>query len=327
MSTVLVTGGAGFVGAYATRALLDAGHRVVVYDARPNRNALDLLFRAPEDGSLTVVGGEVTDGWRLLRLCRTERVETIVHLASPLTREVTANPSAGIRDICLGTQTVLEVAHQLPARRVVWASSVAVFGPAADYPPGPVADDAPHRPGSVYGHCKSLCEGLARRAWDQDGVDSVGLRLTVVYGAARLRGYMSYPSHLLRAAALGEPVRVAHGSQPMHWQYVEEVSDSIVCALLSPMPGEGRTYNTWGDTRTWAEAADVVARLRPDLPVTVQPGYDPVVAGAAHDFDAGPFRARFSYQPSWPLERGVEATVKTYADIDGTGRDDRTDPA
>jgi nucleoside-diphosphate-sugar epimerase len=44
VSTVLVTGGAGFVGAYVTRALLGEGHRVVVYDARPSRNALDLVL-------------------------------------------------------------------------------------------------------------------------------------------------------------------------------------------------------------------------------------------------------------------------------------------
>jgi nucleoside-diphosphate-sugar epimerase len=322
MSTVLVTGGAGFVGAYVSRALLQAGHRVVVYDARPGRNVLDLLLGEAPDSSLTVVGGEIVDGWQLLRLCRAEQVEYIVHLASPLTQDVTANPNTGVRDICLGTQTIFEVAHQAAVRRVVWASSVAVFGSAAHYPPGPVADDAPHRPESVYGSCKSLCEGLARRAWEQDGLDSVGLRLTVVYGAGRLRGYMSYPSHWLRAAAAGEPVHVPHGGQPMNWQYVEEVSDSVLCALGSAVPGEGRAFNTWGDTRTWAQAAEVVGRLRPGLPVTVEPGADPVISDAAHEFDAGPFRTRFGYRPSWPLERGVEATLATYAAIDAAGRTD-----
>lgn len=316
MSTVLVTGGAGFVGAYVCRALLRAGHKVLVYDARPNRNVLDLLLDASSAESLSVVGGEITDGWKLLRLCRAHEVDRIVHLASPLTQDVTDNPMLGIRDVCLGTQTVFEMACQISIRRVVWASSVAVFGSASDYPPGPVAEDAPHRPESVYGHCKSLCEGLAQRAYERDGVDSIGLRLTVVYGAGRLRGYMSYPSHLLRRAAAGEPIHVPHGSQRLHWQYVEEVAESILCALESPQAGQGRSYNTWGDSRTWAEAAQIITRLRPDLYLTVQAGNDPILERSIHDFDATAFTTRFSYGPSWPLERGIEMTLKTHAVTD-----------
>src|SRR5699024_10292982 len=139
----------------------------------------------------------------------------------------------GIRDICLGTAALFDAARAAGLRRVVWASSVAVFGPSSIYPPGPLADDAPHRPATVYGSCKSLCETLALRAHRVDGLDVVGLRLSVVYGAGRLRGYMSYPSHLLRAAAAGEAVHIPYGPQRLHWQHVEEVAAMIATALCS----------------------------------------------------------------------------------------------
>ena len=319
MVTVLVTGGAGFVGAYVTRALLGLGHRVVVYDSRPDRNALDLILSTRPGTDLIVEGGEITDGRRLLRLCARHDVELAVHLASPLTQDVTDNPTAGIRDVCLGTATMLEVARRADLRRLVWASSVAVFGPQSAYPPGPLANDAWHRPVSLYGSCKSLCEDLARQAFAADGLDTVGLRLSVVYGAGRLRGYMSYPSHVIRRVATGEPVVVEFGRQRLHWQYVEEVADMTICALRSPHGGEGRSYNTSGDPRTWAAAAAVLRRIRPDASNEVADGLDPTLDGVVEDYDDTEFRTRYGYQPSWPLERGVTATVEAYRRIFAAG--------
>ena len=135
--------------------------------------------------------------------------------------------SDGIRDICGGTATVFDAAHEAGLRRVVWASSVAVFGARGEYPPGrPRQTMLATDPLRLYGSCKSLCENLARRAfrrWSRRRRP----RLSVVYGAGRLRGYMSYPSHLMRRAALGEPVHIPWGRQRMHWQYVEEVADMV----------------------------------------------------------------------------------------------------
>jgi nucleoside-diphosphate-sugar epimerase len=322
VSTVLVTGGAGFVGAYVTRALLAEGHRVVVYDVRPSRNALGLVLDRTGDregGDLVIEQGEITDGWRLLRTCRRHRVDQVVHLASPLTQDVTDNPVTGIRDVCLGTATMFEVAREAALGRLVWASSVAVFGPASAYPPGPLAYDACHRPTTLYGSAKSLCEQLARRAWEVDGVDSVGLRLTVVYGAGRLRGYMSYPSQVLRQAAAGGPVVVDFGAQRLNWQYVDEVAAMVSRVLASPTQGAGRTFNTYGDARTWAEAAGVLRRVLPDVAVEVREGLDPALDGVVEAYDDSAFREHFGYEPRWPLERGVAATVETYSRIIAEG--------
>jgi UDP-glucose 4-epimerase len=308
---VLVTGGAGFIGAYVTRALLAAGRRVLVYDLQPKGNVLDLLLPQGGDG-LAVETGEITDGWRLLELCRRHRVGAMVHLAAPLTKDTEANPLAGIRDICSGTATVLAAAREARLVRVVWASSVAVFGPRSTYPAGPLPDDACHRPVSLYGSCKSLCETLARQAHAADGLDVTGLRLSVVYGAGRLRGYMSYPSHRMRDAAAGAAVHIAHGPQLLHWQHVEEVAGAVVAILASARAGEGRTYNAPGETRSWREAADVIREARPGVAVTVGEDADPALAGVVEDYDAGALARDFGYRLAWPLERGVRHTLDTY---------------
>jgi nucleoside-diphosphate-sugar epimerase len=316
--TVLVTGGAGFIGAYVTRALLARGIRVVVYDTQPDGNVLGMLLpeAAPERAGIVKEAGEIIDGRRLLELCRRHAVEAAVHLASPLTQEVTANPMAGIRDICTGTATLFSVAREARLRRVVWASSVAVFGPKSGYGPGPLPDDACHRPPNLYGSCKSLCENLVRRAYQNDGVDSVGLRLSVVYGAGRVRGYMSYPSHLMREAACGRPVHVAYGPQRLHWQHVDEVAAMVATSLLADRPGEGRTFNGIGDSRTWREAAEALRLARPALSVTIGEEHDPALTDVVEDYDATAFARHYGYALGWPLERGVQDTLDTYARMD-----------
>ncbi len=313
-STVLVTGGAGFIGAYVTRRLIAEGWRVVVYDANPVGNVLTMLLPdAASHASISIETGAITDRAHILALCRQQGVAAAVHLASPLTQDVTARPAEGIADICLGTAAMFGAARAAGLRRVVWASSVAVFGAKSGYPPGPIGDDACHRPPSLYGSCKSLCENLARRAFEVDGLDVVGLRLSVVYGAGRLRGYMSYPSHLLRRAAAGEPVEIPWGRQPLHWQYVEEIADAVAVMLASDTPGAGRTFNAPGNCRSWSDLAAVLKTARPEMSIAVSDAVDPVLADVAEDYDASAITGAYGYKMRWPIERAVPDALDTYA--------------
>jgi len=314
--SVLVTGGAGFVGAYVVRDLLRAKERVLVYDIAPKGNALDLVLRdGARTDSLRVESGSVTDSWRLQRLCEDEKVDRIVHLASPLTQDVLLDPIGGIRDICEGTAGIFEVARVLGAKRVAWASSVAVFGSRRHYPDGPIANDAPHRPENLYGSCKSLCERMALDYRETYGVDNVALRLSVVYGPARLRGYMTFPSDIIRSAALGLPVKIPISQQAVHWQYVEEVSAMFVAALAREQTPTV-AYNTCGDVATFARAAKLLAALAPNVEMTVSEEASEVAQEALRqapfEYDDSAFRQAFGYQMQFPLERGLELSYAEF---------------
>jgi nucleoside-diphosphate-sugar epimerase len=312
--TVLVTGGAGFIGAYVVRSLLASGHAVVVFDRAPANNALDLVPHG-DAAPLDVVAGEICDGELLSELCRHHDVDRIVHLASPLTKDVDAATTAGLRDICVGTSTVFDVAAGCGVGRVVWASSVAVFGSRDGYPPGPLANDAAHRPPSLYGMAKSICEAVAEHATATRGVDTVGLRLSVVYGAGRLRGYMSYASHLVRQAALGGPVTITPGRQRLHWQYVDEVAATVAHVLDHPRPGGGRTFNCHGETHTYGDAGAVLRELRPDVDIVIGDELDPALAGVVEDYDDTALNRHFGYTPRWTFAAGLQATLETYERI------------
>src|SRR5262245_24838436 len=100
-ANVLVTGGAGFVGAYVVRDLLRAGSMPIVFDAATAPDTLDSVLEPDEREGLAIERGDVTDSWRLLRLCERHHVGRIVHLASPLTKTVRDSPRAGL-DVMVG---------------------------------------------------------------------------------------------------------------------------------------------------------------------------------------------------------------------------------
>ena len=198
---------------------------------------------------------------------------------------------------------------------MVWASSVAVFGARSEYTAGPIANDATHRPGTLYGSSKSLCEQMARTYREHRGVDSIGLRLTVVYGPGRLRGYMTFPSDLIRRVAVGEEVQVPIADQELNWQYVEDVASLMVHCLDAPTP-EDVAFNTWGDVRTFREAGEILQHLAPEASITfseiASDDGQRALQQAPAAFDDSELRSQLGYAPAFTLERGVTAAFDAF---------------
>ena len=111
---------------------------------------------------------------------------------------------------------------------------MAVFGSPEDYHFQPIDNDAPHFPKFIYGACKSLNERYATHYFNEYGVDTIGLRFTAVYGVGRTRGMSSFSTKLIENVALGHPAVVPFGDDTIDWQYVEDVSRSIVMSCTCP---------------------------------------------------------------------------------------------
>jgi UDP-glucose 4-epimerase len=95
----LVTGGTGFIGAYAVRALLEAGHQVTVFDLMPNREFLADVLGAPPGDDVRVVSGDVTDLVFVLRTMHEAQAQRVVHLAATLSISSEANPLRTLKDV------------------------------------------------------------------------------------------------------------------------------------------------------------------------------------------------------------------------------------
>jgi len=311
---VLVTGGAGFVGAYLVRDLLARGDSVVVYDEHPANNVLASVLPGRTQNAARVVEGSTLDIRAMAELCEKHEVDRIVHLASPLTQAINDDPPAGIAASCIGTANVFEVARRLAIRRVVWASSIAVFGNHDSAQAGTLRDDAVHVPTNLYGSCKSLCEQLSTVYRREHDLDVIGLRLSIIYGAWRVRGLrpsFGTASDPIAQAVLGEPVVIHHPSERRNWQYVEDVASVLVRSLDAPRTIQG-VFNTSGVVANFRELGTVLEELVPGADVT----YDE--AGSAgptvpYEFDDSAFRHQIGYGKRHELRQGISKVVSTYA--------------
>lgn len=302
---VLITGGTGFIGSYVARCLRARGDEVVAYDLLPDGNTLQQIL-SPEDVTrVEIVAGDVTDLPHLLATAKRVRPDRIVHLAYLLTTASQANPPLALQVNGVGTINIFETARVLDLPRVVWASSIAVFGRRSVGPDGVVANDAPHDPATIYGACKSLNERYARHYARAYRLDLVGLRFPVVYGPGRARGGGQFVHELIERPALGLPGRVPYADEAVNWGYVEDIAAAVVAALDAPEP-RTRIYTIGGTVATVREAAALVRAVLPDAELTLEPGG---TTGLLARFDTAPAEAELGWQPRVDLAEGIRRTI------------------
>ena len=175
---ILVTGGAGFIGSHLVDALLDRGHEVAMADH---------LVRSPKPwfGEALLRGAQLyVADVRELNAIRpafaAARPEIVLHLAAQAdVRHSVSDPSFDAQVNVAGTVAVLEAAREVGTRRVVMASTAAVYGDPADVPTG---EDAPIAPLSPYGASKAAAEWYLAQYQRLYGISTLALRMANVYG-------------------------------------------------------------------------------------------------------------------------------------------------
>ncbi|MDR0718433.1 MAG: NAD(P)-dependent oxidoreductase [Treponema sp.] len=300
----LVTGGTGFIGSYIVRRLLAEGHTVVAHHSHSSETSAQQVLTPDELSRTNVVQGDVTDLDQLIHVCKEYKVERLIHMASMLAAETTGKPPLAVKVNCVGTTNIFEAARQLNIPRVVWASSVAVFGVAADYPYEVLPNDAPHHPKSIYGACKVLCEFMANHYFSEHGVDSIGLRFPVVYGPGRIRGGGMFANEVINKPAIGEKGNVTYCDEPINWLYPDDAARCAVIASQAPRT-QTRVFTMSGDLRTLDQVADITRSLIPGADITV----NPKKTGKTFKFDASQLERELGFRPEWSIEAGVKETI------------------
>ncbi|MDP6100849.1 MAG: NAD(P)-dependent oxidoreductase [Dehalococcoidia bacterium] len=305
----LVTGGTGFIGAHVIRQLTERGDSAVSYDLAPNPTYLESVVGPKNMPAVKVVQGDVTDLGQLLRAGRGQGVQKVIHLAYMLGRDTEFNPSLATKVNCEGTNNVFDAACEWGARRVVWASSIAVFGPHSAGAGGVVANDAAYDPRVIYGACKVVNEVVARRYSHSYGLEPVGLRFPVVYGPGAVRGWSGFLTRLVMDLAQGRPAQAPTGQQPSNWLHVEDIAEAAVLTTTTPHPGE-LAYTLSGEVKTTREVVDMVLGYFPDSPVTFDESYpDPSLPG---HLDSYSFRRDLGWEPRFTMADGIAHMVNFY---------------
>jgi UDP-glucose 4-epimerase len=296
---ILVTGGAGFVGATLVRRLVEAGHRVRVLD---NYSTGDIAHLSGVDAEL--VEGDIRDVAALDAALT--GIDAVVHLAaagSVITS--VADPVANFDVNVVGTFRVLDAARRAGVERTVQASTGgALIGDAAP----PVTEASLPKPISPYGASKLAGEGYAHAFAGAYGLRTVALRFANIYGpwSARKSGAMTL---FFRAIHSGEPIVIyGDGSSSRDYTHVSDISRAIELALECDVPGGTALHIASGVETTVRELADLcrAAAGAPDHPVAYRPGRAGEVGRNFATYDLA--SKLLGYAPSISREDGIRHT-------------------
>lgn len=247
-ATVLVTGGAGFIGSHVTRALLEEGADVTVFD----NLSVGERELAPDDAEL-VVGDVRTDD--IDAVLTDIAPNAIVHLAAihyiPYCND---NPEETFEVNVMGTRNLLDAARECETLDgVVFASSAAVYPPRSE----PNAEDSELGPMDIYGRTKLVGEDLTKLFYEETGVASVAARLFNVYGPNETNMHL-VPAVLEQVAEEEDAIQLGNLTPCRDFVHVGDVARAVAMLLAEHDSGY-EAYNV--GTGVELSVSDVAERI------------------------------------------------------------------
>lgn len=317
--SILVTGGAGFIGSNLVRHLLARGHRVMNVDKLTYAGNLSSLADVMDHPAHTFVRADVSDESAMSLVFADFAPERVLHLAaeSHVDRSIDA-PLDFIRTNITGTAILLQAARQSwganrGERRFIHVSTDEVYGSLGES--GFFTEESAYDPHSPYAASKASADHLVR-AWGE----TYGLPVIVTHSTNNYGPYQ-FPEKLIPLVILkalrGEPAPVyGDGRQVRDWLHVEDHCSAL--ALIAERGAAGETYHVGAhQERRNIEVVGLIleeiARLRPDLP---RLGLQHVPDRPGHDFryalDASKLMETLGWKPARTFSEGLAETVKWY---------------
>ena len=304
--TVLVTGGAGFIGSHLTAQLLQRGWRVRIFDNfyRPDQRRVAEL--AGHD-RLEIVEGDVR--YRAAVERAMSGVDRVVHLAALAINKSVAAPTESFDVNLMGTQHVAESACEAGVERFVFASSASVYGDPKKLPMSETDEADPRTP---YCISKLAGERLLGFFEETRGLSWMALRFFNVYGPGQRTDayYTSVVLTFLRRIANGDaPIIDGDGEQSMDFIHVHDIARSLVMALESDVSGAVLNVGTGVST----SIRDLARILIQHMGVDVEPVFRPrAVLVSRRAADISRIRAVLGWQPTIDVEAGLRTVVDEF---------------
>jgi nucleoside-diphosphate-sugar epimerase len=258
--SVLVIGATGFIGPRLIRRLVARGESVVGMDLNPGAAAFgDVPIGAP------ILRGDVTQFEDVMRTILDVKPERVINLAYGLGAGE-GNPHQVMRLDILGMDNVFEACRLAGAKRVVYASSIAVSGQQSHFGDRLVNEDDPVHGTSQYAMHKIFNEFQARKYIKNYGMSIVGVRPANVTGPDKVRGSVDHVQ-IMTEAARGRPVHLPQKGLMRLLVHVEDMAEIFARVLLAEAPRHS-LYNSGGIPVSLGELADIVRGFLPEAQVT-----------------------------------------------------------
>lgn len=301
---ILITG-AGLIGSHAARQMVDAGHKVVLFDLSPNR---DYIGKVVGKDKADVVAANMLDLPALLTALERFNVDTMVSTAGLIGGRVQENSYTGATNNILGTINVLEAARLRKLRRVVYVSTFGV------YDREKISDSVIRETHSIGGHnlyatTKVCSEHLVHAYASMYNLDTMIIRPGGVFG----RGFYvggSTVGKVMRDLALsmikGEPITIeAKTYGPNEYVYGKDVGLALFLACQAQNPKQ-RTYNAGtGVVHGAEELAQVVREVAPKVEVKVS-GSTTAEKSRNIPMDLSVSKAELGYAPKFSLKEALK---------------------
>jgi nucleoside-diphosphate-sugar epimerase len=302
----LVTGALGCIGAWTLYHLVKRQLPMVAYDLSTNHTRLDLILPIAEQRTIHHVQGDLRDFQHVHDTLKTYQITHIIHLAALQVPFCRADPVLGAQVNVTGTVNIFEAARQLGIPHIAYASSIAVYGPAEDYPDDLVPHDARHAPRTLYGVYKVADEGIARIYWQDYQISSIALRPYTVYGVGRDQGLTSDPTKALLAAVKDEEFHINFGGT-MQFQWASDVAQQFIDAAGQVSQG-AQAFNLGTPLQTVAGFIDILKTFKPNAKITHAENNLPFPSG----FDDSALRAFVPQIYETPLADGINQTLQQF---------------
>ncbi|HUG40832.1 MAG TPA: dTDP-glucose 4,6-dehydratase [Longimicrobiales bacterium] len=326
--TILVTGGAGFIGSAVVRKLIgETPHTAVVADALTYAANLDSLRPVADDPRYVFERADIRDRDAVRRLFATHRPDIVLHLAaeSHVDRSIDA-PGDFILTNVVGTYVLLEEARRhwnalegaaREAFRFVHVSTDEVFGSLGES--GRFREDSPYDPSSPYSASKAGSDHLVR-AWHRTyGVPALVTNCSNNYGPCQFPEKL-IPLMILNALEGKELPVYGAGDQVRDWLHVDDHAAALIAVAGAGVPGRTYLVGGHGERRNLevveriCDLVDELAGPRDEGPrrdlirfVTDRPGHD-----RRYAIDPARTEAELGWRPARDFEDGLRETVAWY---------------
>lgn len=317
--TYLITGGAGFIGFFLSKRLLEQGMKVVgfdnmndYYDVRLKESRLAIL---KEYDSYTFIKGDLASKEDVEGVFAAYKPEIVVNLGAQAgVRYSIDNPDAYIQSNIVGFFHILEACRHYPVKHLVYASSSSVYG-GNDKVPFSTEDQVDH-PVSLYAATKKSNELMAYSYSRLYHIPATGLRFFTVYGPFG-RPDMAYFKFTKKILA-GEPIQIYNnGDMYRDFTYIDDIVEGIENILCNPPKedAKGASYKVYNIGNNKPEKLmDYIETLEQCLGIEAKKEYYPMQPGDVYRTyaDVSDLMNDYGFKPDTPMKEGLGKFVEWY---------------
>lgn len=311
--TYLITGGAGFIGYFLSKRLLEAGACVIGYDSITDYYDVSLKEKRLEDlkqyAKYTFIKGDLADKEAVTGVFAQYQPQVVVNLGAQAgVRYSIDHPDSYIQSNIVGFFNILEACRHYPVEHLVFASSSSVYG-GNDKVPFSITDQV-DRPVSLYAATKKSDELMAYAYCKLYGIKATGLRFFTVYGPMG-RPDMAYFKFAVKIMK-GEPIQIYnHGDMMRDFTYIDDIVTGVYNILGNPPAQDdlGAAYKIYNiGNHQPVKLMDFIKTLEKCLGREAKKEYLPMQPGDVYQTyaDVTELMKDYHFKPDTSIEEGLQ---------------------